>query len=121
VTTEFLCESTKHDASDNVVYSEAVGQGDALHYILSTVGVPTVMVFHTPLGSHPMINCTNLLSHNVSSVENSIRFSQPPFYTYAVMFTKVRPVTETLSVQDSQYKQTFQVIPDLVSFVLRRL
>ena len=85
-----------------MVYSKAVGQDDALHYILSTVGVPTIMVFHTPLGSRPMISCTHLLSHNVSSVENSIRFSQPPFYTYAVMFTKVWPVTDIFNVQDRQ-------------------
>ena len=90
MTTKLICDNTEHVAGGNVVHTRAVGQDDALHYILSTVGVPTVLVFHTARDSTPSINCTRLLSDNISDVENSITFSHSPFYTYALMFTKVR-------------------------------
>ena len=89
MTTEFHCNSSTYGGG-NVAYSRAVGLNDTLHYVISTVGVPTVLVFHTALDNDPRIDCPRLLSGNVSVVENSITFTKPPFYTYALMFTKVR-------------------------------
>ena len=62
------------------------GPKDMLHYVISSIGVPSLFVAKTGLGAHININWKSLASQDV---KNSITFNKPVVYAYAVMIPSV--------------------------------
>ncbi|XP_014670233.1 PREDICTED: glycosylated lysosomal membrane protein A-like [Priapulus caudatus] len=83
--TEDLCRLANNDSSyNNLVHVRADGQDDSIHYLWSSIGAPTFLVVRTELSSQLQIDWTALLSNESA---NSITFSSPPLFAFAVTFT----------------------------------
>jgi hypothetical protein len=79
----------------NLAHISAVGSSDSLHYVTSTIGRPTVLVARIKNKLKDLsINWENLLSKNLSDLQNSVSFSPQPIYSYAVIFNRVRNILD---------------------------
>lgn len=65
----------------------AIGENDTLHYLWDFVERPSVLLAVTQKTSELQINWDIYLSNNKT---NSIKFSQPPIYTFGVVIDKVQ-------------------------------
>ncbi|KAM4690138.1 glycosylated lysosomal membrane protein [Rhinophrynus dorsalis] len=78
-----------HNTSVNLVHARAVGNGNTIHYLWSTIGVPTVLLIYTESNESQLrVNWTKLLSpapHGAITVEpaESVRYST------ALLFTRI--------------------------------
>jgi len=59
-------------------------------------GVPTVFVAYTAPGAKVTVNWELLLSHNVKDRDSAIQISGTIYYTFAVIFSKVRDLFHCL-------------------------
>lgn len=80
-----------NSSSVNLLHVQAVGPGDTLHYVWSSIGAPAVLLVATESASSVLrINWTQLLSPTPAGAV----WIDPPssvIYSAAIVFTKVRP------------------------------
>lgn len=77
---------TSLTGSTNLIYIRANGENDTIHYLWSTVGSLSMLIARTDLKTNLIVDWESFLSGNCSQ---SISFSSPPYYTAAVVFTKL--------------------------------
>ena len=72
----------------NVAHTEAVGKTDALHYIITTIGTPAILVAKTPLNVNVSIQWEKMLS---GKLKGAISFHpNKTMYVYALILNRVR-------------------------------
>jgi len=81
---EFPCKNYT-----DVVHATAHGSRDAIHYVYSTKGVPSLLVAHTSADNKLLLNCSRLHSGNDSAESDSIRFSHPVDKVMVLVYTRV--------------------------------
>ncbi len=71
----------------NVAYTKAVGENDTLHYIVSSVGIPGILVAKTPLNSTLELDWKKMFSKDP---QQAVSFDPQPLYAYTLLMTRVR-------------------------------
>ncbi|NXF39540.1 GLMPA protein, partial [Nyctibius bracteatus] len=92
-----------NNSSVNLLHVRAVGPGDTLHYIWSSIGAPTVLLVATASGSSVLrVNWTRLLS---PAPAGAIWIDPPSsvVYSAAVVFTKVFEYSEGRALEELFY------------------
>lgn len=69
---------TAANSSINLLYLKATGSQDVIHTLYSTIGAFTILLFKTSLNATLNINWTELTSNDVSTMYQSINFSENP-------------------------------------------
>lgn len=81
----------KDDSYINVAHVTANGSDDALHYIYTSFGAPTVFVAKTSLNATLDFNLTRFVSENVTDRYRSLNFTGgTPDAALALVFTEVK-------------------------------
>ncbi|KAM9214664.1 glycosylated lysosomal membrane protein [Leptosomus discolor] len=92
-----------NNSSVNLLHVRAVGPGDTLHYVWSSIGAPTVLLVATKSRSSSLgIDWTRLLSPNPAGAI----WIDPPgsvVYSTAVVFTKVFEYSEAQTLEELFY------------------
>ncbi|XP_056177810.1 glycosylated lysosomal membrane protein [Falco biarmicus] len=90
-------------SSVNLLYVRAVGRGDTLHYVWSSIGAPAALLVATASGSSALhLNWTRLLSPDPTGAV----WIEPPssvVYSTAVVFTKVFEYSQTKMLEELFY------------------
>ncbi|KAK6180494.1 hypothetical protein SNE40_012639 [Patella caerulea] len=80
----------KNGSYANIAHIKAVGSEDTLHYVISTIGVPSVLVIRSDPTSSLNFNWTNLLSDNATERSGSITLNGKALKnSFAVVFTEL--------------------------------
>ncbi|XP_064620459.1 glycosylated lysosomal membrane protein B-like [Lineus longissimus] len=91
-----VCTSGVNGSFVNVAHVSAVGSQDSLHYVMSTIGKPTVLVARINNQLKDLsINWEKLLSKNISDLHNSVTFDPEPIYSFAVVFNRLIEYNDT--------------------------
>ena len=69
----------------NVAHTEAVGKADTLHYIITSIGTPTILIAKTHVNTTLKFDC-HKISQNSSDI---ISFYPDPVYVYALLLNRV--------------------------------
>ena len=69
----------------NVAHTEAVGKADTLHYIITSIGTPTILIAKTHVNTTLKFDCYKV-SQNSSDI---ISFHPDPVYVYALLLNRV--------------------------------
>ncbi|KAL5004804.1 hypothetical protein ScPMuIL_018260 [Solemya velum] len=92
------------DCGDGIGYFKAVGAADDLHYLISSIGMPTILVVRTDQGASvkPEIDWPKLLSRNESEIRDSITFGDKIKikYSFAIVFPKLYEYNDTKDYAD---------------------
>ncbi|KAH3833721.1 glycosylated lysosomal membrane protein-like [Dreissena polymorpha] len=126
VTTEIKkCDYYNDTRCDNlsIAHISAEGDSDALHYLVTSLGMPTVLVAKTDPGADVTIDWEKLLSQNDTVRKNAITITKKK-YSFSVMFTKLIDYNDTKDTADmTKYDATSTVwnIYDLKDFVWANL
>jgi len=80
------CIATKCKDSDNLLHIRATGDSDIVHYIYSTIGAFSILLFRTSLNAKLTVDWDNLLSKDAAKVSGSVKFSEEPQYKAAYVF-----------------------------------
>lgn len=82
---------------DSISYIHAKGHDDALHYLITTIGLPTVLVAHTTKDASLDIDWDKFTSGNQSDMAGSIMFSSSKdvHYSFGVSFTRLIEYNDT--------------------------
>jgi len=85
------------DCGGGLAYVKAEGDQDTLHYLVTTVGTPTVLVLRTTtlkdnVDSEIMVDWKKLMSKNLTESAGAISLSPKVklLYSYGIMFTRVK-------------------------------
>ncbi|XP_064608524.1 glycosylated lysosomal membrane protein-like [Liolophura sinensis] len=80
----------------NIAYVKAESENDTLHYLFSSVGVPSVLVLKTDPGSGNAIHIDweSLVSEN-QTLPGAVSCSQKVLYSFGVAFTKLFEYNDT--------------------------
>lgn len=76
---------------------QAVGDQDVMHYLVTTLGVPTVFAAYTELDVTVSVDWDRLLSGNLTQMANSMQLvpQKDVHYSYTVLFTKLIDYNDT--------------------------
>ncbi|XP_050400032.1 glycosylated lysosomal membrane protein B isoform X2 [Patella vulgata] len=84
------CQDGYNGSYANIAHIKAVGSEDTLHYVISTIGVPSVVVIRADPTSSLSFNWKNLLSDNATDRSGSITLTGTALKnSFAVVFTEL--------------------------------
>ncbi|XP_045156668.2 glycosylated lysosomal membrane protein B-like [Mercenaria mercenaria] len=93
----------------SLAHVTAVGVNDVLHYVVTTIGVPSVFVAYTSPNVKLTVDWERLLSDNHTEKANSVMLKPKAgvHYTYTLLFTKLIDYNDTKDKADmSTYDQS---------------
>ena len=110
LTTRFICHSKKGFNSTkcpnkdkdgqfiNVAYTKAEGKTDTIHYLITSVGTPAVLIAKTKNNVSIHVHWEKFLSKN--NVSNAVYFheGEQPQYVYTLLLNRVRKFDLLLGV-----------------------
>ncbi|KAL4228254.1 hypothetical protein ACF0H5_013687 [Mactra antiquata] len=120
------CYNNTEDACGSYGYIEAVGEQDTLHYLVSTLGLPTIFVAYTDKDVTAQVDLDKLLSPNVTERQDTVTFtpSSGVKYSYSMAFTKLIDYNDTKDKADmTQYSPstTAYNVYDLGDFMWKNI
>ncbi|KAJ8304707.1 hypothetical protein KUTeg_018290 [Tegillarca granosa] len=108
ITTDFsLGCNGRQDCEGVVAYIKALGDKDTLHYLISSIGLPSALVIRTESSTmnkdEIMIDWESFLSENITDKAGSIKVDKSikVLFSYGVFFTRYNDTSDTADV--SQY------------------
>lgn len=86
-----LNQSSSDPGFPNLIYVSAVGTKDKLHFVLTTINVPSLLILQTSMDGQMYFNWDGiLLADNITDMANAINVSASSvLYQYSVLFTRV--------------------------------
>jgi len=87
--TELLCSSPDLKQPINIAHTQAKSGTDTLHYLISSVGVPSILVARTYLNTTLRVNCSHLVEAPPEGLYGAIEFSNQPYYVYSLLIYRV--------------------------------
>ncbi|XP_046332564.1 glycosylated lysosomal membrane protein-like [Haliotis rufescens] len=117
------CKTGVNGSFANLVYVRAQEESDVLHYAISTIHIPTILVIHTRGDANSKLNVDwEKLMVEDEFTNDSISVSDPNtvVYSYAVVFTKLHEYNDTADAADLNaypaWNSTERVVRDFDNF-----
>ncbi|XP_067665535.1 glycosylated lysosomal membrane protein B-like [Haliotis asinina] len=92
------CQTGYNGSFANLVYVRAQEESDVLHYAISTIHIPTILVIHTrgDANSQLSVNWEKLMNEEEFNNDSiSVSDSSKVVYSYALVFTKLHEYNDT--------------------------
>lgn len=104
----------------NVVHTEAKGHADSIHYIFSTVGIPSILTVRTSTTAKLKVDWDRLLSPNLTEINGSITFSERPYQVLVTMISDVIDYIDEWDTANMKEKNYTVVLHDLSNATWQR-